>query len=286
MIDAKERLWLAFSDRIKAEWKDNYSKYGSHLDDAKSSFALAKSVNDSMAEVLQRNEGLVSTHTLHRYLKDGKFPAKVSLKVLDAFAQYIGYESYEEFDAATENSIQSGDTHSFYGLNSKKGWAIFAGFLLLAGCLSNYWYEYTRNKVIINLIKAANEAELDVYKSLSDSSEVALYQYFIESGTALGQIKGVVERSRMNNRKLLVPPSSYSLMDIEILKRKNSVITVQTEESWLLRWYDDSLKKELLYDVSNEHVYFILKEDNQWKIATDVYTGAARIPVTEQLQKQ
>lgn len=257
----KARFFHSNEFKSNAEFTGNFEN-----DKNKDAFGRA------LKEYIESKTGICNPfnhRTLINILNAGIAPNARSSTV-DALSKFIGYEDFETFSKMRKKP----ESKSYLVL------AFFSGVLVLGIAVSFVSFKSKKVDVAIEeVIINANQAQFDAYKTLPLVNVQILKKYYTESGSAFNVIKDILNRSAQLKRTVNLPhdnPSYYTIHDIRILEKKGDRVVAVSEEHWYLRWFcletNNYIKK---YDVTNSQVYILVKENEEWKIDSNDYTGTA-----------
>jgi hypothetical protein len=294
-------LWEGFKCKLIDHW-DLYSTFGDTLEDAKDQIKFCEGVIERMQQVFAENGidyDALNHLTLHNYFKTDGFSIHAKTKTLNSFSAFIGYENWKLFQEKVNTREITEDTFSSCsykpakeiqkqkaGFRNIPKWVFALFALLLIFSLAFILWKKSQTiqiqkELISQVVRNANEAEFQAYKNIPQIDSAQLKAYFTEDGTAYNSVLGLLLRSKRKKRSLLVPPSSYVLESIEVAEIGKQQGVAYTTEHWIIRWYDSLSQRELLFDTVNQHTYYLVKMDGEWKINVDMYEGKARIPASE-----
>lgn len=295
---ALQLLWRGFKYHLRESW-DTYESYGSGLDEANKQIRFSEAVIKQMESDFSE-KGIdfepLNHLTLYNYFKTDGFSTNAKKKTLNTFSAFIGHKNWDTFQKEvlagiiSENSFPEADQPSPDFITPgpagrKKGrYRLLLFTLAVTALISSIlvWnhLEEQRDEMIKieKAIKAASAAEFNAYTRLPKIDSNNLKNYYIQSGTAYNTILSVLLRSQKRNRKLMVPPSSYVIDDIEITELEEDQAEAETSEHWIIRWYDGESDSEMLFDTINRHIYYLLKENGRWKVQVDAYSGKSGQP--------
>ena len=118
----------------------------------------------------------------------------------------------------------------------------------------------------------AKQSEFLVYNQLPEVDLKPLEQYFHKKGSAFKEIKSNIKQLK-NNDLIISNPYNPSSIDVLNAKVKASTINegsyiINTEEYWLLCWYNSEEKKFVKrHRRIEKHKYLAKQDDNgMWKI--------------------
>jgi len=124
-------------------------------------------------------------------------------------------------------------------------------------------------EAIETTIQKALKLEYDIYNNLPTIKESTLKLLYEEDSAGFNRIMDTLITNQQENRVLSNPynPSSYSLLEFEILELKEKSAKVKTKEHWLLCWWGTDEKKYVKrYKNISDHYYFLRKKRNKWKV--------------------
>ena len=299
-------LWIGFKDHLAESW-DQYKSFGENLEEACEQIKFSEAVVQNMISDFEE-KGIsfepLNHLTLYNYFKTDGFSVNAKTKTLNTFSAFIGHQNWATFSKKVENGEITGDSFSHIpkqvpqsdgiimsSRNSRTKWLLGILFLFTFAALSYFIWNHLEEtkdekKRIEKAIKAANAAEFNAYMKIPVVDSNSLKKHYVESGTAYNSIVSVLIRSQKRNRKLLVPPSSYVINDIEITELDDDQAEAESEEHWVVRWYDGITDSEMLYDTINRHIYYLLKENGKWKVQVDAYSGRSRKPASTFAKKK
>ncbi len=122
----------------------------------------------------------------------------------------------------------------------------------------------------------ALEVEYDLYRQVPDFSTTELERYFIKDESAFNRIINYAEKYVrlklvINNKR---NPSTYQLYDLTVLKISKNEAIVQTEEYWLMTWYNPVLEdypEKESYNIKNKQIYTLKRTPKGWKIKNNFF---------------
>ncbi len=298
---AMNLLWIGFKNHLLDSW-DNYQSFGNTLEEACAQIKFSEAVVQHMiSDFEEKNIHFEPLNhlTLYNYFKTDGFSVNAKTKTLNTFSAFIGHQNWSTFREKVEKREITRETYSsvprpeestngtHFDLRERRSrWLLPAilmvTLLLLLSFFTWQHFEETKDEKarIAKAIKAASAAEFSAYMKIPAIDTNNLKKYFVESGTAYNSIVSILLRSRKRNRKLLVPPSSYVINDIEITELEEDQAEAESEEHWVIRWYDGSTDSEMFFDTINRHIYYLLKEDGTWKVQVDAYSGRSGQPAS------
>ena len=295
-------LWQQFIHKINSEWATKYTSYGTDINQLNSSIQFSRAVQQDMSTTLKQlgfNETVMNPLTLHHYFKAKGLSVNTKKGTLDIFSKYLGYDRWTDFveknpllpanDTDTPiaiPSITTTETKANQPSSKPQRIMLTLGFAicLLAAFFAKKNFSFSTSDFsdveqtyLTNLIENANQLEFSLYQSFPNIADTSLlYRYFVADGSAIQGIRGTLNRAKRNNRLLRVPPSLYELIDIQFISKSPSSILIETNEKWCTLWYDpETNKDERIYDVVNIQQYIIVKDDDAWKIKSNIYQGKA-----------
>ena len=130
---------------------------------------------------------------------------------------------------------------------------------------------FNQDQSIEETIYLANQSQFNAYKNLLQSDTLSLNKYYCKKGTAKSKILGVLAKRTLMDSELQIPPSSFAILETEILEETEEIVKVRTKEYWVLKWLEKTTGKELHYDKVSDQIYFLTKEDGKWKIDSNDY---------------
>ncbi len=124
------------------------------------------------------------------------------------------------------------------------------------------------------VVKNAIYAEFEAYKSLPNLQTQALDAFFVADSAAKTRILNVL--NRLHSRNWIITnelnPSTIELLSIEARLLSETEAEVITKEYWYLRWYEIATNETTyIYNETNEQIYRLQKEGEQWKIKVNAY---------------
>lgn len=295
-------LWDQFFAKIEREW-EKYEDYGENFNELADNgnqlnFALA--VRQDIVKTFQKKHidvDVVGENTLHRYFQRGGISRNVKDKSLEMLSWYLGYQGWGHFqhihqlkamkptsrETTISNRPSEGAQAPFF---LKK--RILSPVLFLTLLVVSLFIFYSLrleqpvydDDYFTDLIREANEAEFRAYMALPEIDTAGFDRYFTREGMAKKSILGALYNSSSKNRTLLEPPSSYTILDVEVVQRSDEEVRVETTEKWYLLMCDHAEPRGYLYDTLNNQLYLLKKEDELWKIDVNHYEGQARHPAT------
>lgn len=273
------RLLLA---KLEQDW-ERFSAYGTTFAEAANSLNLARAVRNDILQELRRRglpEDVCSEHTLYRMFSEGKLSDRAQLHTRNALSQYLGFADWDDFLRKHQTDQQSTQQKRY-----RSRWQTAAlgliGLLLLLSSGRYTWQQYRNRQAVRQVIRQANAWEFERYRLSPKIDTTGAARLFHPDGPALQSILGILQRSADNQRRLLQPPSSFSMKDIRIKALNQQRALVETEEYWKIRWLNQRTGKQLLYDTLNTHEYLLRKNNGRWRIQYDYYQGQARKPVSK-----
>jgi len=213
---------------------------------------LAKKINHTLETTTlisdQTKQSLgttISVSTLERVFKYGYelevSPDKRKIKTLDKLCIFIGYECWEAYSLFTQQNQLS-------------------------------------KAELLTFTKNALQAEFDVYKKLPTIDDSFLEEYFFTDGSAYLRIRSMLDR--ISNKKWILTnklnPSTFELIELNIIQQNAQTIHFETQEYWYLRWYDTIEKKyTYIYNQLNTQFYILENSSKGWKIKLNYYDNDA-----------
>jgi hypothetical protein len=299
-------LWVGFKNHLNESW-DLYATFGTNLEEACEQIKFSEAVVQQMVTDF-KDQGInfepLNHLTLYNYFKTDGFSLNAKTKTLNTFSAFIGYQNWSAFREKVEKGEITSQAFPYVHDKAPKPgeggqpprmpgskWLNLFIFMTALALLSYFiWHHFEETKDekerIEKAIKAANAAEFNAYMKIPAIDSNTLKKHFVESGTAYNTIVSVLLRSQRRNRKLLVPPSSYVVNDIEVTELDVDQAEAESEEHWVIRWYDGITDSEMLFDTINRHIYYLLKEDGKWKVQVDAYSGRSRKPASTFAKKK
>lgn len=289
-----QELWHQLTNKITEEWEEKYLSYGLGLSQLKSPTKFAQALHsDIYKQFKARNvkANVVNHLTIHSYFKQGGFSANAKVGTLDLFCKYLGYERWTDFVQKNKDNLSYQDAHiqpAFASVEqntyrNKKWWIpvlsglvlLLGGFFIFSQFSPHHTAAATNEKLYENIIREAAQLEFSLYKAVPNIQDTALLKkHFTQNGSAKQSILGSLNRAIRNNRKLRIPPSAFDILEVNFVSKSKDKVTLKTEERWHVLWYDtENDKDERLYDEVNQQTYILVKEDDVWKIQTNVYKG-------------
>lgn len=126
---------------------------------------------------------------------------------------------------------------------------------------------------VIDLVRKAILTSFKVYNALPNLNEEPLKEFFCEDGSALKQILDLLTQKQRDNWSLsnAYNPSTFEIMDIEVMEITEKTAKVKTREYWLLCWWDLEQNKYIKrFKNISEHYYLLKNEDLGWRIRANV----------------
>ena len=261
--DGIRLLWERFINRINNTWQEKYSSYGAALETVDAPTKFAQAVYADMVSYFTKNRinaKVVNPLTLHRYFQQGGFPLSIKSGTLDLFSMYLGYKWFSDFIEKNKASIVPKEGNSS-GENKAKPLNM----------------DPVEEAEITALIRGSNALQFQLYKSVPHTKDMLrLSNYFTSEGPAIQLIKGYIDKTLRNRRKLRVSGSFFDILHIKIIAVTYNKAEVETEEKWRLLWYDMKTNKDkIIYDVLNRQTYYLRKIEGKWKIHLNEYPGKA-----------
>lgn len=127
---------------------------------------------------------------------------------------------------------------------------------------------------IIALIESAAFAKFKSLHLLPKTDFKLLNSYYLEDGSALKEVKDTIKYHKKNNWGLSnsYNPSTYEIINLDILKKSKNRAYVKTLEYWLLCWW--SLQEEKYIrriKKIEDHHYVLIKNNEEWTIKTNAF---------------
>lgn len=127
-------------------------------------------------------------------------------------------------------------------------------------------------KQVESIVAKAINNEFKAYNALPDINKKIIEEVFIKNSSASKRVFEILHLNQQNNWVLsnTYNPSTFELLDIEVLEISEHKAKVKTKEFWRLCWWDmDSQKYVKRYKNIAEHFYVLQKEENNWMIRTN-----------------
>ena len=125
--------------------------------------------------------------------------------------------------------------------------------------------------------RGVNE-EFNSYKSVPEVEKaiLGLEKYFFKNAPAYNRIVEVLGNEKKRNWTLNNEgnPSTFELLGLNCNYVEGNLAVVETEEHWLINWYDTATKRYVYnYDLTNKQTYYLKKENDKtnWKIIANNY---------------
>ena len=279
MIDKEAlavNIWKDFIQKITNEWS-KYEHFGS-FEKARFKGNFFEEIVADMKQTDPNHRYTVSPSSLRTYFLSGGFPKVVKDKTLQSFTRYLGYEtlrSYKKHLVETTSGQQPKSKPEIISTdgNIKKSTSnLRVGLLIIIPILLiGSYFLLNKQQNIEETIFLANQNQFNTYKDLPHSDTLSLNKYYCKNGTAKSKILGVLAKRKQMDSELLIPPSSFTILETEILEETEDIIKVRTKEYWVLKWFERTTGKELHYDKVSDQIYFLTKEDSRWKIDSNDY---------------
>jgi hypothetical protein len=281
MIDKEAlaiNIWQDFIQKITSEWT-KYEQHGS-FESARYKGNFFEEVVADMKKADPNHRYIVSPSSLRTYFLTDGFPKVVKDKTLQSFTRYLGFETLRSYQLtleaaqkiAKENPKEPLDkplisqeikpTRNYYHI-------IF--LILIPLLILGVYSLFNQDQSIEETIYLANQSQFNAYKNLLQSDTLSLNKYYCKKGTAKSKILGVLAKRTLMDSELQIPPSSFAILETEILEETEEIVKVRTKEYWVLKWLEKTTGKELHYDKVSDQIYFLTKEDGKWKIDSNDY---------------
>ena len=316
--EALRALFKKFANRLEADWKTRYKKFGTHWSENLSSSKFHEAVASEINAELPHDQR-VSTSLVRRILREQRFADKGHLRTYNAFSRFVGYPDWKAFVAAhtdqiprtsapnadasaaapdvarSENRAAVGDASRMHPIS--------VYMIALGVVLFTFWalyqamaYGVTRQQeelataaavdttslkhTLFGLIERANAASFAAYEAVPNADVSTLRAYYTTDGSAYGEIMGVIQRSTEAGNTLVLPTSAQEVWNYRLIDFTDSTAHVRTTEKWKLLWHaPDDPSGGILYDELNEQDYFLVKStEGGWRIRTNHYEGSNRPP--------
>ena len=127
-------------------------------------------------------------------------------------------------------------------------------------------------QTIETVIREALKLEFDAYNNLPKISDSFLKPFYEEGSAGFNRIMDTLTTNQHENRVLSnsYNPSSYSLLEFDIIEIKEKSAKVKTKEHWLLCWWDTDEKRYVKrYKDINNHYYLLKQKRGKWKVITN-----------------
>jgi hypothetical protein len=127
---------------------------------------------------------------------------------------------------------------------------------------------------IAEFINKACASEFNAYSKLPIVFTEGIEKFFMKNSSAYNRINNLLylhseKKWVINNER---NPSTYEILDVQLVKARKNYLVVRTEEYWYLRWYSLIQKKYVfIYDKKNFQDYKLVKEDVNWMIEMNAY---------------
>ncbi|MEL6864868.1 MAG: hypothetical protein AAFP19_10625 [Bacteroidota bacterium] len=292
-----ELLWQQLIQKINSEWLGKYARFGTALTQVSSPINFAKALHQDMQEELYRRGikvTVVNSLTIHHYFKQGGFSNRAKTGTLDLFCQYLGYERWSDFVVKNRElalhlpskRLHHPDLilvpkHRDKAPPPRWTWLLLLLFAMGVCVYSVQCYTHsfsqTEKDFFRMRLEAANQLEFDLYQSVPNIADtVQLNQYFTKTGSARRGVLVNLFRAIRSSRELRMPGSGYEILDFHYLSKTGREVRIKTKEKWYILWYNPNTDKDVrLYDEVNEQEYIFIREENKWKIQTNIYEGKA-----------
>jgi hypothetical protein len=266
-MDKINQMRLEFEEKLKKDWDSKWNvvcKYDEGKINRKAKFYEALAADINAATNIS-----VSRDTVQRFNKGEGGDSKASL---EAYARYIGYKSWEDFEGLNEKDNEN---------KVKLKW--FVGIVIMAIIAASFYVfllqPYRQKKEILKVIENANRIQFLAFKRLNLKDSVKIDSFYTRSGSARKGIITLIKESQHGNRRINVPienPSYYIIHEKRVVELKNNQAIVKTKEHWFLKWYDTGVRKYTVsYDQLNEQIYQLKNIDGHWKIENNFFEGKA-----------
>ena len=122
------------------------------------------------------------------------------------------------------------------------------------------------------VVREAIEMEFRAYHNIPDFEPKSIESHYHKGGSAFKEIVANVMEHQSNKECIqnAYNPSSYDILDLEVKEVAETKALVESEQYWLLCWYDVDQKKYVRrYKNISTHKYLLEKSNGQWKIKTN-----------------
>lgn len=121
------------------------------------------------------------------------------------------------------------------------------------------------------LVRRACLAEFEAYQAVPEIKTDMLVDYFIDKSSAFNRIytylvdhaeSGLIISNEHN-------PSDFEIYEMSVTRMTDEEVIIETQEYWLLQWYNTRKKKYFeddMYNAKNRQTYKLVRIDGCWKI--------------------
>ncbi len=123
-----------------------------------------------------------------------------------------------------------------------------------------------------DLVQQAIETEFAAYLNLPEIPKNYLIKSFLKGSQAFNKIMEVLLAQQSNHCIVSnqYNPSTFEILNLKVEKLNDNYAQVVTTEFWELCWWDTVNNQYLKrYKNISEHVYIVVKQNNQWKVKTN-----------------
>lgn len=141
-------------------------------------------------------------------------------------------------------------------------------------------------EVALRTLRNALTARFQCLSELPAINADLLKPYYTVSGSASKELLHLLqsrsERGFVINNSY--NPSTFELLESEVIKIDGKAAQIKTREYWLLCWYDPAaLKYVERYKELKEQIYVLEYKQHQWKIRTAISGEEVELPTTVKL---
>jgi len=212
---------------------------------------LTKIIHEILVEILTEEQQLkMGTTISHRTLRNiykGKFNLKYPIDprmyiTISKIVIFLGYQDWNSFT----KEIDAKESSSFLELPPQ---------------------EQIENRLVSGL-----EAVYKAFFQLPKINLKEIESYFLKQHSAYKEIVEIIMNSQEKNWTLSneYNPSSYELLDTEIISISKDKAKIKTKEYWVLCWWNPTKQKYVKrVKIISNHLYILQYIDDQWFIKTN-----------------
>jgi len=122
------------------------------------------------------------------------------------------------------------------------------------------------------IVETAIQTEFMAYRNLPQIPKNYLMKSYVKNSQAFNKIMEVLLTQQSNNCIISnqYNPSTIEILNLKVEKLSENYAQVSTTEFWELCWWDTVNNQYIKrYKNISEHVYIVIKENDEWKIKTN-----------------
>ncbi len=270
-------IWDSFVQKLESEWH-KFDYLGHSIEDLKSTKKFWDAIVLDMRKTAQnRNIYIIGASSLRVPFINGGFTKGVKDKTLRCFVRYLGFESLGEFEkevkrrqvAEKQDKLESIEKKDRAFIRKKIVFKVLGGLFVFVALI--YVLSFLRKPDYERVILKANYLQFQAFLNLDHPDTLKLKKYYTENGPAFNMLRRIISKRKKSKSKLLIPPSTYSVLNIEVESQGKEKIIVKTTENWILYWDEDNSGEGPKYGKVTDQRYFLIKDKGRWKIESNDY---------------